>query len=69
LIAEALWLLSDPEAYRQNLVKQGKNQAVETTVRQLKTEQSRKIASSVQEQPETKSSQNKIPRNTNIFKR
>jgi hypothetical protein len=69
LIAEALWLLSDPEAYRQNLVKQGKNQAVETTVRQLKTEQSRKIASSVQEQPETKPSQNKIPRNTNIFKR
>jgi len=69
LIAEALWLLSDPEAYRQNLVKQGKNQAVETTVRQLKTEQSRKIASSVQEQPETKTSQNKIPRNTNIFKR
>ena len=70
LIAEALWLLSDPEAYRQNLVKQGKNQAVETTVRQLKTEQSRKIASSQADLEDTqKSSQRKIPRNTNIFKR
>lgn len=69
LIAEALWLLSDPDSYRQNLVKQGKNQAVENTVRQLKTEQSRKIASSVQEQPESQPSQRKIPRNTNIFKR
>jgi hypothetical protein len=69
LIAEALWLLSDPDSYRQNLVKQGKNQAVENTVRQLKTEQSRKIASSVQEQPEPQPAQRKIPRNTNIFKR
>ena len=68
LIAEALWLLSDPEAYRQNLVKQGKNQAVEQTVRQLKTEQSNKIASSVVDEPETKT-QKKIVRQTNIFKR
>lgn len=70
LIAEALWLLADPDGYRSNLVKQGKNQAVETTVRQLKTEQSRKIASSQVEPEETqKSNQRKIPRNTNIFKR
>lgn len=70
LIAEALWLLSDPDSYRSNLVKQGKNQAVETTVRQLKTEQSRKIASSQVEPEETqRSNQRKIPRNTNIFKR
>lgn len=70
LIAEALWLLADPDGYRSNLVKQGKNQAVESTVRQLKTEQSRKIASSQVEPEETqKSSQRKIPRNTNIFKR
>lgn len=69
LIAEALWLLSDPDSYRQNLVKQGKNQAVENTVRQLKTEQSRKIASSVQEHPDPQPAQRKIPRNTNIFKR
>lgn len=70
LIAEALWLLSDPDSYRQSLVKQGKNQAVENTVRQLKTEQARKIASSTDDQDEApRSSQRKIPRNTNIFKR
>lgn len=70
LIAEALWLLSDPDSYRQTLMKQGKNQAVESTVRQLKTEQSRKLASSSEEPMETQSSQQrKIPRNTNIFKR
>ena len=67
LIAEALWLLSDPEAYRQNLVKQGKNQAVEQTVRTLKTEQSRKTSSSHQEDDEPKS--RKLVRPTNIFKR
>jgi hypothetical protein len=68
LIAEALWLLSEPEAYRQNLMKQGKNEAVSQTVRQLKTEQSNKIASSVNEMEESKPSR-KISRPTNIFKR
>lgn len=67
LIAEALWLLSDPEAYRQNLVKQGKNQAVEQTVRTLKTEQSRKTSSTHQEDDEPRS--RKLVRPTNIFKR
>lgn len=67
LIAEALWLLSEPEAYRQNLMKQGKNQAVEQTVRQLKTEQSRKNVSTFQEDDEPKS--RKITRPANIFKR
>lgn len=67
LIAEALWLLADPEAYRQNLMKQGKNQAVEQTVRQLKTEQSRKNVTTYQEDDEPKT--RKISRPTNIFKR
>ena len=67
LIAEALWLLSNPEEYRQNLVKQGKNQAVEQTVRQLKTEQARKNVSTYQEEDENRS--RKIARPTNIFKR
>lgn len=67
LIAEALWLLSNPEEYRQNLVKQGKNQAVEQTVRQLKTEQSRKNVSTYQEDDENRT--RKISRPTNIFKR
>ena len=70
LIAEALWLLSDPDGYRTNLMKQGKNQAVEQTVRQLKTEQANKIASSVSdfEEPQRQESR-KIARPQNIFKR
>lgn len=67
LIAEALWLLSNPDEYRQNLMKQGKNQAVEQTVRQLKTEQSRKNASNYQEEEDNRP--RKISRPQNIFKR
>ena len=67
LIAEALWLLSNPEEYRGSLMKQGKTQAVEQTVRQLKTEQSRKNVSTYQEEDEPKS--RKIARPQNIFKR
>jgi uncharacterized Zn-finger protein len=68
LIAEALWLLSNPDEYRQTLMKQGKNTAVEQTVRQLKTEQSRKNSSSPDDSDEPASSR-KITRQTNIFKR
>jgi len=67
LIAEALWLLSNPDEYRQSLQRQGKNQAVEQTVRQLKTEQSRKNISTYQEEDEQRP--RKISRPTNIFKR
>ena len=66
LIAEALWLLSNPDEYRQNLMKQGKNQAVEHTVRQLKTEQSRRNTSTYHEEEERP---RKISRPQNIFKR
>lgn len=67
LIAEALWLLSDPESYRGQLQKQGKNAAVEQTVRQLKTEQSRKNVSTYQDEEEPKP--RKLVRPANIFKR
>jgi hypothetical protein len=67
LIAEALWLLSNPDEYRNNLQKQGKNAAVEQTVRQLKTEQSRKNASNYYEEEEQKPK--KISKPQNIFKR
>jgi hypothetical protein len=67
LIAEALWLLSNPEEYRNNLARQGKNAAVEQTVRQLKTEQSRKNVSTYQEEEDNKP--RKISRPQNIFKR
>lgn len=67
LIAEALWLLSNPDEYRQSLQKQGRSQAVEQTVRQLKTEQSRKNISTYHEEDEPKT--RKITRQQNIFKR
>jgi len=67
LIAEALWLLSDPDAYRKNLQTVGKNQATENTVRQLKTEQARKNAYTAQDDDEPRS--RKITRSQNIFKR
>jgi hypothetical protein len=47
LISEALWLLSDPDGYRSKVKEGGKKEAVEKTVRQLKTEQSNKITSGV----------------------
>jgi len=68
LIAEALWLLSSPDDYRQSLQKQGKNAAVEQTVRQLKTEQARKNISTYHEEEE-QNKPKKITRQTNIFKR
>lgn len=46
LIAEALWLLSDPDGYKNKIKDQGSRKAVEKTVRQLKTAQSQKISSS-----------------------
>lgn len=68
LIAEALWLLSNPEEYRQNLMKQGKNDAVANTARQLKTEQSKKAGSATSIEDDRTSSR-KITRQANIFKR
>lgn len=68
LIAEALWLLSDPNGYKEKIMSIGKNKTVESTVRQLKTEQSNRIASSVPEEEESKMSR-KLPRQKNIFSR
>lgn len=69
LVAEALWLLADPEGYKSKIMDQGKNKVVENTVRQLKTEQNRKISSTVPDDKEDEPKQRKIPRQTNIFKR
>jgi len=52
LIAEALWLLADPDGYKGKIKEQGSKVAVEKTVRQLKTEEARKITSSVSPEPE-----------------
>lgn len=70
LVAEALWLLSDPDAYRKNLVQQGKNQATEDTVRKLKTEQASRNSTATQTETDNTSRQRKISRNPgSIFKR
>ena len=44
LIAEALWLLADPNGYKAEIAKGATNEAVAETARQLKIEQSNKIA-------------------------
>jgi len=75
LIAEALWLLSDPEGYKGRVREQGGKQATEKAVRMLKTEEARKnTATALDEEPEQRNSSNKpqrtIPRNGgNIFRK
>ena len=74
LIAEALWLLADPEGYKSKIKDQGSKAAVEKTVRQLKTEESRKNSNSIIEEEQqtrvTKPTQRTLSRNNgNIFKR
>lgn len=46
LIAEALWLLADPDGYKSKLKEGAEKQVLEKTVRQLKTEEASKISSS-----------------------
>jgi hypothetical protein len=68
LIAEALWLLADPDSYKNKIREQGKNAQVEKTVRQLKTEEARRTVSSPVVEKDEKV-QRRIPRNDNFFKR
>ena len=70
LVAEALWLLADPEGYKQKVKESGKKEAVAATVRQLKTEQSNKNTSSSINEESTQPIKKGIPRPTqNFFKR
>ena len=68
LIAEALWLLADPQSYKERIKEQGQKQTVEKTARMLKTEEARRTVSSpVVEKEEVR--QRTIKRNNNFFKR
>ena len=68
LIAEALWLLADPDSYKTKIKEQGQKETVEKTARMLKTEEARRTGSSaVVEKEEVK--QKTIKRNNNFFKR
>jgi hypothetical protein len=76
LVTEALWLLSNPEGYRAELLKQGKTAATEETVRQLKTAQAQKTAGGSGEVDDNKragangnQAQRRLDRPTNIFAR
>lgn len=76
LIAEALWLLSDPEGYKNKVKSLGSQAAVADTVRKLKTAQSKKISSSSQAQASgnakrggTTRKKPTVQRKNNMFKR
>jgi len=74
LIAEALWLLADPDGYKNKVRDQGGKAVVEKTVRQLKTEEARKISSSVSDDSEpqqrgTAKPQQRTISRSNMFKR
>ena len=76
LIAEALWLLSDPDGYKNKVKSLGSQEAVADTVRKLKTAQSKKISSSSQAQASgnakrkgTTRKQPTVQRKNNMFKR
>lgn len=75
LIAEALWLLSDPDGYKGKVREQGSKQATEKTVRMLKTEEARKTSTSArddeyEERRPSNKPQRTISRNTgNIFRK
>ena len=77
LIAEALWLLSDPDGYKGKVREQGSKEAVEKTVRQLKTEEARKNNSSYNSEEDDRArktpsrAQKTIPRNNSgsMFRR
>ena len=74
LIAEALWLLADPEGYKSKIKNQGGQQVAEKVVRQLKTEQSNKNNTTYYENEKaTKKAPSREPktlsRSNNIFRK
>ena len=74
LIAEALWLLSDPNGYKEKIKGLGSQAAVADTVRKLKTAQSKKNVSSSTPVSEESTRRRKgtkptVQRKNNMFKR
>lgn len=70
LIAETLWLLSDPEDYKENIRKQAKNEVVQDTVKKLKTEEARRLSSYTRdEEAEEKTPSKRLSKPQNIFSR
>lgn len=69
LIAETLWLLSDPDDYKESIRKQARNEVTQETVKKLKTEEARRLSSTVNEEPEQRSSRASLKKPRNIFAR
>lgn len=74
LVAEALWLLADPEGYRSKVREVQKKEVVADTVRKLKSEQAGRLSSTGQEDDEDLANRGGkkvgIPRpSNNFFKR
>lgn len=72
LVSEALWLLADPNGYKSQIMTKGEANAVEKTVRKLKTAQSNRNASSTGVSPKESAPTSKkktLSRGNNIFKR
>jgi len=73
LIAETLWLLQDPEDYKANIRKQAASEEALKTAKTLKTEEGRKLKSTVNKDVEDtikKTPKRKtLQRKANIFKR
>jgi hypothetical protein len=70
LVAEALWLLADPDGYRTKVRENAKKEVVASTVRSLKTEQSLKTSSSGLEEDEVKRTPGQtIKKPSNFFQR
>jgi hypothetical protein len=71
LLAEATWLLSDPEGYRSSVSQKRVNEETTQTARKLRTEEARKQSGSQapKEQAQSQNPTRKIIRPTGIFKR
>ena len=68
LIAEAVWLLAEPDAYKESIRQVAKNETADEIARKLKTEQDNKNSNSPA--PEDKTTKRTIKRqNRNIFER
>mgnify|MGYP003588754179 CR=1 FL=1 len=68
LIAEAVWLLAEPDAYKESIRQVAKNETADEIARKLKTEQDNKTTTS--NAPENKTEKRTIKRqNRNIFER
>jgi hypothetical protein len=69
LIAETLWLLSDPDDYKEQIRRQGRNEATQDTVKKLKTEEARRLSSTVTEEKEPQNARPSLKKPRNIFSR